>query len=263
MLLRWRTGARRTDKRDGFDEWYANGPLGLGRTVGISGDTIVLGAEQHQVGANPAQGAAYLFSRPGPIWMDTTDAEADGRGRRCRRPTGRPGGDLRQPRRHSLVLPCGRRQPVAGRGAPVRSAADGDDQRTGERRKLPPRRCGPSFVRVHCPRWRVDHRLHRPRSQWRTDGHERTHPCFRSPGAARELPADRRSSARRDGDRGPIAVAERVARLTRPASRLSGARRCPAEADDRRDLLTSLEQPANCRLLRSPHAEPGPRQRTH
>lgn len=262
MLLRWRTGARRTDKRDGFDEWYANGPLGLGRTVGISGDTIVLGAEQHQVGANPAQGAAYLFSRPGPIWMDTTDAEADGRGRRCRRPTGRPGGDLRQPRRHSLVLPCGGNQsqgavhlfglpPTVTISAPASGASfpQGAAARASYVCTVP---AGASITACTGP----------VVSGAPMDTNVRIR-AFAGPGAARELPADRRSSARRDGDRGPIAVAERVARLTRPASRLSGARRCPAEADDRRDLLTSLEQPANCRLLRSPHAEPGPRQRTH
>ena len=37
-------------------------------TVAISGDTIVVGAEQDQVGGNRNQGSAYVFTRSGTTW---------------------------------------------------------------------------------------------------------------------------------------------------------------------------------------------------
>jgi hypothetical protein len=47
----------------------------FGGGVGISGDRVVVGAPAHQVGANPAQGAAYVFTRPTPVWTDTTETQ--------------------------------------------------------------------------------------------------------------------------------------------------------------------------------------------
>ena len=41
---------------------------GLGRSVAISGDTVVLGAAGHEVGTNESQGAAYLYLKPETGW---------------------------------------------------------------------------------------------------------------------------------------------------------------------------------------------------
>jgi hypothetical protein len=43
-----------------------------GMAVAISGDTIVAGAPDAIVGADPEQGAAYVFAEPGPGWADAT-----------------------------------------------------------------------------------------------------------------------------------------------------------------------------------------------
>jgi len=43
----------------------------LGTSVAISGDTVVAGAFGATVGANPSQGAAYVFVEPGSGWADT------------------------------------------------------------------------------------------------------------------------------------------------------------------------------------------------
>jgi hypothetical protein len=40
----------------------------FGLSVAVSGDTAVVGAPGHQVGANPGQGAAYVFVRPAAGW---------------------------------------------------------------------------------------------------------------------------------------------------------------------------------------------------
>ncbi len=40
--------------------------------VAVSGQTIVAGAPRHKVGANAAQGAAYVFERPGAAWANVT-----------------------------------------------------------------------------------------------------------------------------------------------------------------------------------------------
>ncbi|HEX8558919.1 MAG TPA: Calx-beta domain-containing protein [Pyrinomonadaceae bacterium] len=40
----------------------------FGRAVAVSGDTIVVGAYDHKVGANDGQGAAYVFRRTGSAW---------------------------------------------------------------------------------------------------------------------------------------------------------------------------------------------------
>ena len=45
---------------------------GLGFSVAVSGDTIVAGAPFHRVGANPAQGAVYVFAEHGDGWGNAT-----------------------------------------------------------------------------------------------------------------------------------------------------------------------------------------------
>lgn len=44
----------------------------FGNSVAISGDTIVVGPFQHQVGTNPNQGEAYVFVKPAGGWLDST-----------------------------------------------------------------------------------------------------------------------------------------------------------------------------------------------
>ena len=44
----------------------------LGTSVAVSGNTIVAGAPNHQVGAQPAQGAAYVFVKPAGGWISKT-----------------------------------------------------------------------------------------------------------------------------------------------------------------------------------------------
>jgi hypothetical protein len=54
----------------------------FGAQLGVWGNTVVVGSFLHQVGANQAQGAAYVFSRPGLTWKSETEtrqvAAADG-----------------------------------------------------------------------------------------------------------------------------------------------------------------------------------------
>ena len=45
----------------------------FGAQLGISGSTVFAGSFLHQVGPNPAQGAAYVFIRPGFVWSDETE----------------------------------------------------------------------------------------------------------------------------------------------------------------------------------------------
>jgi FG-GAP repeat len=45
---------------------------GIGNGVAISGDTIVVGAGAHEIGANADQGAAYVFVEPVSGWTDAT-----------------------------------------------------------------------------------------------------------------------------------------------------------------------------------------------
>jgi hypothetical protein len=53
----------------------------FGISVGISGDTAIVGAYAHQVGANPYQGSAYVFRRSGTNWAQETQLLAsDGAG---------------------------------------------------------------------------------------------------------------------------------------------------------------------------------------
>ncbi len=47
----------------------------FGIAVGVSGNTAIVGSFLHQVGANAAQGAAYLFTKPGATWTDTTQTD--------------------------------------------------------------------------------------------------------------------------------------------------------------------------------------------
>ena len=44
----------------------------MGRAVAISGNTIVVGALNHQVGANAGQGAVYVFTEPASGWANAT-----------------------------------------------------------------------------------------------------------------------------------------------------------------------------------------------
>jgi FG-GAP repeat len=44
----------------------------FGNSVAISGDTVVVGPFQHQVGANLDQGEAYVFVKPAGGWLDST-----------------------------------------------------------------------------------------------------------------------------------------------------------------------------------------------
>src|SRR5579884_2381082 len=44
----------------------------MGESVAVSGSTIVVGAPDHQVGANPQQGAVYVFTKPASGWANAT-----------------------------------------------------------------------------------------------------------------------------------------------------------------------------------------------
>jgi hypothetical protein len=48
------------------------GADGLGASVGVSGNTVVAGADNHQVGTNPTQGSAYVFVMPTSGWANAT-----------------------------------------------------------------------------------------------------------------------------------------------------------------------------------------------
>ena len=54
----------------------------FGAQLGVWGNTVLVGSFLHQVGANQAQGAAYVFDRPGLTWKSETEtrqvAAADG-----------------------------------------------------------------------------------------------------------------------------------------------------------------------------------------
>ena len=47
----------------------------FGIAVGVSGNTVVAGSFLHQVGANEAQGAAYLYRKPVGPWKSTTETQ--------------------------------------------------------------------------------------------------------------------------------------------------------------------------------------------
>ncbi len=47
---------------------------GLGATVGVSGDTIVAGPAQHQIGKNFRQGEAYVFAKPATGWANAMES---------------------------------------------------------------------------------------------------------------------------------------------------------------------------------------------
>jgi hypothetical protein len=54
----------------------------FGIAVGVSGDTVVVGAHQDDTGANSAQGSAYVFTRSGTVWtqqqkLTATDGAAE------------------------------------------------------------------------------------------------------------------------------------------------------------------------------------------
>jgi hypothetical protein len=48
----------------------------LANSVGISGDTVVVGVSVAQIGANAGQGAAYVFIKPGTGWASTSTPDA-------------------------------------------------------------------------------------------------------------------------------------------------------------------------------------------
>lgn len=45
----------------------------LGRSVAVFGDTVVVGAPQHEVGGNARQGSAYVFVKPASGWVNSTE----------------------------------------------------------------------------------------------------------------------------------------------------------------------------------------------
>jgi len=49
----------------------------FGRSVAISGDTVVVGAPVQTVGSNTGQGAAYIFVKPTDGWVDTNQQTAE------------------------------------------------------------------------------------------------------------------------------------------------------------------------------------------
>jgi FG-GAP repeat len=42
----------------------------FGASIAVSGNTVVVGAPQHTVGSNSAQGAAYVFAQSGGTWSE-------------------------------------------------------------------------------------------------------------------------------------------------------------------------------------------------
>jgi hypothetical protein len=54
----------------------SQGPDYFGSVVAISGGTAVVGAYQHTVGSNPAQGAAYVFVQSGTTWSQQAELTA-------------------------------------------------------------------------------------------------------------------------------------------------------------------------------------------
>ena len=59
----WSLQAQLFASNGGADDWF-------GISVAISGDTIVVGANQDDVGANVNQGSAYVFARSGSTWNE-------------------------------------------------------------------------------------------------------------------------------------------------------------------------------------------------
>jgi FG-GAP repeat len=49
----------------------------FGRAVAISGDTLVVGADEYDVGANTNQGVAYVFVRNGSVWVEQAKLTAE------------------------------------------------------------------------------------------------------------------------------------------------------------------------------------------
>jgi hypothetical protein len=47
----------------------------FGLWVAVSGDDAIVSSPLHQVGANPGQGAAYLFAKPGDVWTNMTQTQ--------------------------------------------------------------------------------------------------------------------------------------------------------------------------------------------
>src|SRR5262249_49200779 len=49
----------------------------VGKSVAISGDTVVVGADDHTVGSNTEQGAVYVFTQSGTTWTLQQELTAD------------------------------------------------------------------------------------------------------------------------------------------------------------------------------------------
>jgi len=47
----------------------------FGAQLAVAGNTVLVGSLLHQVGSNVGQGAAYVFTRPGPVWRNTTETQ--------------------------------------------------------------------------------------------------------------------------------------------------------------------------------------------
>ena len=58
---RWTRQQMLTGSNSAADDWF-------GSSVGISGDTVIVGATDEEVGANTDQGSAYIFVRNGTTW---------------------------------------------------------------------------------------------------------------------------------------------------------------------------------------------------
>jgi hypothetical protein len=145
----------------------------FGGSVAISGDTILVGAPTRQIGANQAQGAAYLFAKPPSGWVNGTQgavvSSSDG-----------GAGDL-----------LGEAVAMSGStvfaGAPLRTRRLGQDtgrrvcvrwraghwnRQPGERCHLHARPVGNRVVLVYVHAWRGDHLLRRSCRQRHVDRHE-------------------------------------------------------------------------------------------
>lgn len=67
------TNMTETAKLTDIDPGYYDG---FGSSVAISGDAIVAGAQQREIGSNQDQGVVYVFVKPAPGWTSTTTPTA-------------------------------------------------------------------------------------------------------------------------------------------------------------------------------------------
>ena len=97
---------------------------GLGYSVAISGNTVVVGSPYQSFGNDAAQGAVYVFVMPGGGWAtDTTQtAELTASDGATSDELGLLGRDLGEHDRRRRALPHGGPEPVSGGGIRVREA---------------------------------------------------------------------------------------------------------------------------------------------